>query len=114
MIKTGLLILFIDSLYLYLIGTKVFRQQVKIIQGSKLKLEIIPTILSYFLLTVGLYYIIIKPNEPPWKATLLGVVIYGVFDMTNMAIFKNYSWKVAITDTIWGGILFYIVSKILT
>jgi len=26
--------------------------------------------------------------------------------MTNISIFKQYAWKTALIDTLWGGILF--------
>ena len=37
---------------------------------------------------------------------VFGVCIYGVFDFTNLAIFRRYKLDLAISDMIWGGILF--------
>ena len=48
---------------------------------------------------------------------LLGIIIYGVFDFTNLAIIQKYNLKIALIDMFWGGILFtlssFIVKKIL-
>jgi uncharacterized membrane protein len=41
---------------------------------------------------------------------LVGLVIYGIYNATNMAIFKNYDTTVAFIDTIWGVVLFAIAS----
>ena len=48
---------------------------------------------------------------------LLGLIIYGVFDFTNLAIIQKYNLKIALIDMMWGGILFtlsgYLAKKIL-
>lgn len=36
---------------------------------------------------------------------LYGVVLYGVFDMTNYSLLANYSLKMALVDICWGGVL---------
>ena len=50
------------------------------------------------------------------EAGLLGLVIYGTFDFTNYAMFKNYDLMVAVMDMVWGSILFmattYIFQKV--
>ena len=64
------------------------------------------------MLTYGLYnYVYKNINKTDWKNDTLmkgfifGVVVYGVFDFTNLAIFSNYPFSTAIIDTLWGGIL---------
>ena len=41
-----------------------------------------------------------------WHCWLLGFIIYGVFDATNLALFKKWDIRLAISDAIWGGVLF--------
>jgi len=41
---------------------------------------------------------------------LLGLLTYGVYNFTCLAILKNYPLEVAIRDTLWGGALFTIVT----
>lgn len=36
---------------------------------------------------------------------LYGLVLYGVFDMTNYSLLVNYSLKMALVDICWGGFL---------
>jgi uncharacterized membrane protein len=36
---------------------------------------------------------------------LYGLVLYGVFDMTNYSLLVNYSLKMAVVDICWGGFL---------
>jgi uncharacterized membrane protein len=72
--------------------------------------------LAYFLISFGLYYFVIK-NSTNFKQTLIeafifGIVLYGVYDTTNYATILKYNARVAIIDTIWGGILSMIVTGI--
>jgi uncharacterized membrane protein len=67
-------------------------------------------------LITGLNYFIIKPRKSVTDAFLLGIVIYGVYETTNYALFSNWSIISVIIDTLWGGLLFattaYVVEKI--
>jgi uncharacterized membrane protein len=60
---------------------------------------------SYLLIVFALYYFIIKEKKSVFDAFVLGVVLYGVFDFTNIALFKKYDLVIALIDTLWGGIL---------
>ena len=102
----------LDSVYLSNIGGPLFAKMVKGIQKDEMKISIFGAIGSYLLLILVLYKFIIVERKSPSDAFLLGFCIYGVFDFTNIAIFKNYSLLPALLDTLWGGVLFYIVTKI--
>ena len=100
----------LDSVYLSNIGGPLFAKMVKGIQKDEMKINIFGAIGSYLLLILVLYKFIIVERKSPSDAFLLGFCIYGVFDFTNIAIFKNYKWMPAMLDTLWGGILFYLVA----
>ena len=76
------------------------------IQRTAIQMRLEGAVIVYLLLAVALYYFIVKPGLSVWKAGLLGLVIYGTFDFTNYAMFKNYDLKIAIMDTVWGSLLF--------
>ena len=63
-------------------------------------------VISYSLIIFSLYYFIIKDKKEPLDAFFLGLSIYGIFDGTNIAIFKDYDSNIAYVDMIWGGILY--------
>ena len=100
------LLLVIDGLYLYNIGISIFKANVELIQNAPLKANVYGAILSYVCVIGALNYFIILQNKSPLDAFILGIFLYGVFDMTNFAMFTKYSWKTAISDTLWGGTLF--------
>lgn len=36
------------------------------------------------------------------KAAFLGLVCYGTYDLTNMAVVKGWNWTITIIDILWG------------
>uniref|UniRef100_A0A6C0KKH5 DUF2177 family protein n=1 Tax=viral metagenome TaxID=1070528 RepID=A0A6C0KKH5_9ZZZZ len=80
--------------------------QIASVQRVAVQMRMIGAIVCYLLLTVGLWYFILRERRSPWEAMLLGMVIYGVFDSTNYTIFKKWTWQTAVMDTLWGGALF--------
>jgi uncharacterized membrane protein len=38
------------------------------------------------------------------------MVVYGIFDLTNLIVFKKYSASVAFLDIAWGTFLFAITT----
>jgi uncharacterized membrane protein len=109
---SAILFILIDSVYLNLMKNY-FEQQVVKVQGSPLKMNFLGAALCYIFLIVGLNYFIIKPKKSVQDAFLLGIVIYGVFETTNYALFKNWSIISVIIDTLWGGILFALTTYIM-
>jgi uncharacterized membrane protein len=49
-------------------------------------------------------------------AFILGLTTYGIFDLTNKAIFEKYGWDIVFIDMIWGAILYstsvYMTNKV--
>ena len=95
----------IDFIYLSLMR-KYFDRQIRVIQNSPIQMKYLGAALCYIFLIVGLNYFIIKPRKSVNDAFLLGLVIYGVYETTNYALFKNWSLLTVILDTLWGGLLF--------
>jgi uncharacterized membrane protein len=110
-------IIFISIDFVYLNVMKgYFDNQIKSIQGSPIKMNYLGAAICYILLIVGINYFIIKPRKSVSDAFLLGIVIYGVYETTNYALLKDWSFLTVIIDTLWGGLLFasttYIVNLI--
>ncbi len=112
-IKISIITLLLDSIYIYLIGYNDFNKMVNNIQNSEMKVNYFGAFLSYLFIISLIYYFIILNNLSLEKAFLLGFLTYGVFDATNLALFTNYDFIIALKDTLWGGILFYLVAYIM-
>ena len=109
---SSVLIIIIDYFYLNIIRDY-FNKQVKIIQGYPLKINMLSVVLCYIFLITALNYFIIKPKRSVQDAFLLGLIIYGIFETTNKALFLKWSWLTVLIDTIWGGLLFALTIAIL-
>lgn len=102
---SAIILVVLDFMYLNLMKGY-FSSQVKSVQGSVPQMNFLGAILCYIFLIIGLNYFIIKPNRSVQDAFLLGLVIYGVYETTNLALFTNWSYLTVIMDTAWGGTLF--------
>ena len=69
-------------------------------------------IICYIFLITGLNYFIIQYNKSPQDAFLLGLIIYGVFETTSLALFSKWSILLGIIDTLWGASLFWLTTLI--
>ena len=108
---TAIIFVILDGLYLNLVKDY-FNKQVKSIQGSDIQINIVATGLTYVVLIYGLNYFIIRKNKSVQEAALLGFFVYAVYELTNLALFKNWSILTVIMDTTWGTILFGLTTAI--
>jgi len=53
--------------------------------------------------------ILIQSARSTAEAGVIGLAAYAIYDFTNYSILANYDLQFAITDSLWGGILFMIV-----
>ena len=111
MLASAIIFVVIDFIYLNLIKD-FFGKQIKSVQGSEIKVNLLGAVLCYIFLIIGINYFIIKPRKSVQDAFLLGLIIYGVYETTNYALFKNWSIVTVIMDTLWGGVLFAITTYI--
>ena len=111
-LATFIVFVIIDSIYLTSMKA-FFDKQVNLIQGSNIEMKLIPAVLCYISLVVGLYYFIIKERKSLVEAFLLGFVIYSVYEFTNWALFKNWKLTTVLMDTLWGSVLFTLTTAII-
>ena len=74
--------------------------------------NVAPGLLLYALLVAGLTYFVILPAQKDknmplalMRSAFLGVICYATYDLTNLAIARNWPVSVTIIDIIWGAVL---------
>ena len=116
---TLLTLLVLDMIFIYMISGSMFQKMIPQIQNSPLVIKFAPAILVYVIMSFALFYFIVMPkrrdlskldNNDLISAFILGLAIFASFDLTNLAIFQNYSGFVAIFDILWGASLFVITT----
>ena len=115
----------IDMIWLGLVAKNFYRAQI----GSLMKTDInwAAAMIFYLLFIAGLVAFVISPAvaKNSWSQALLlgaffGLVCYATYDLTNLAIAKDWPLLVTIIDLAWGAVLaasvsiitYFIASKI--
>lgn len=99
-----------DAVWFKIIAGNFFTRELAPVLNMKngsLVVQWLPAILVYMLLALGTAAIIIPLSTSVASAAMygavLGLVIYGVYDMTNLALLAHWTWKVALLDVAWGA-----------
>jgi uncharacterized membrane protein len=103
-VVSAVVLLVLDSIFIYLLS-QVFVKQVFEVQHSPLKLNYAGAAFTYVLLIFALNYFILTPKKTVLDAFFLGIIVYGVFEGTNLALLKNWKLSTVMIDTLWGGTL---------
>lgn len=111
--------LLLDYFYLKHIGGPSFNSLVQTIQKTPMEINKTYAVITYVLLLIGLLTLSIPRvrqdsivKDSLLYGGLLGLVIYGVFDFTNLTIFKDYNINTALQDTAWGSFLMAITTLV--
>ena len=66
-----------------------------------------PAAVVYLLLALGIALFVVPRSESMWQAAALGLVfglvVYGVYDLTNYATIERWTAALVLTDMAWGG-----------
>jgi uncharacterized membrane protein len=94
--------------------------------GQPMQVNILATVLSYALIYAALVGVCLPPvttdhhqkarigkdfvldaaKKSVLRAGTVGLIIYGVYNMTTKALLHKYPWKVCALDTAWGTFMF--------
>jgi uncharacterized membrane protein len=111
LLLTLIVFLSLDFVFLYSMSS-MFNKQIVAVQGSPVVFDMYAAALCYIALIFGIYYFIIREKKSILEAFYLGVIIYAVYETTTLALLENWTYKTAIIDTTWGGILFALTTFI--
>ena len=109
------LLLIIDMVWLMWLGRGFYVEEI----GSLLleQPNLIAAFAFYALYIAGLVYLVIAPSaeaDSVMKAVIsgavFGLVAYATYDLTNLAVMKGFTLKIALIDMVWGLVLSAAVS----
>lgn len=95
----------IDFLFLGVIAKGFFTSQVGHLLGE---IKLVPAVLFYLAYVAGILIFVSGGTGATWQSTLLygalfGFFCYATFELTSMAMLKNWSWAVVVVDIAWGA-----------
>lgn len=99
----------LDGLWFGLVMSAFYREQLSAIarmQDGKLAPVWAAVVPVYVLLALGLALFVIPKAPDVWSAAkygaLFGLIVYGVFDLTNYSTLAHYSPVLTVIDMSWG------------
>lgn len=109
------ILLILDILWIMIFMIKKYNILIPKIQNSKLYFNFTSSIIAYAVMVFGLvHFVLPNLNENSNlidyfnHAFLFGVVIYGVYNFTCGAVFKDWDFSISIIDVLWGGFVYTI------
>jgi uncharacterized membrane protein len=106
-ILTMVLLVIVDMLWLGTVG-RISLKMLEKIQGAAVKMRFWAAAVVY----VALAYLVLEAKSV-YQAAGIGAAAYAVYDFTSLATLTGYDWRLAIADTVWGGVLFSVVWMII-
>ena len=105
----------IDMIWLGLVARTFYRKHLGFLMASNVNW--LAAVIFYILFVIGVLVFVVLPGlkEESLKTTLLraalfGLITYATYDLTNLAIVKDWPAIVAFVDIVWGTVLTVAVS----
>lgn len=106
-----------DAIWFYRIASSVYKAEIGTMMRDDLPLWA-PAILVYLLMPAAIIAFVLPRvsadnifSAMAWGFTF-GIVVYGVYDLTNYATLEGWTLKVSLLDMLWGGFACSVLSCI--
>lgn len=98
----------LDALWLGFIARDFYKRELGALMTDNVRL--LPAAVFYLGYPAGLVALALNPlpasiGDAVLRSALLGLVAYGVYDMTNLATLRNWSVKLSLADMAWGTVV---------
>jgi uncharacterized membrane protein len=107
---TFVVFLLVDAVWLALIAPRFYQSQIGTLMAKQPKWAAAGAF--YLLFVAGLVVLCVSPGVrqgslgwAAWRGALFGLVTYGTYALTNLAVLEGWPTLVAIVDLAWGVVL---------
>lgn len=107
----------IDLIWIGFVARTFYQDQLGFILASSPNW--IAAIIFYLMFVAGLLFFVVLPGlkynnlkASLFPAALFGILTYGTYDLTNLALIEGWPVLVTVVDIIWGMVLSVIVSLV--
>jgi len=109
--------LVVDLIWIGVIARTFYQDQLGFILASSPNWT--AAIIFYLMFVAGLLFFAVIPGlketglkDSLFRAALIGILTYGTYDLTNLALIEGWPVLVTVVDIIWGMILSMIVCMV--
>jgi uncharacterized membrane protein len=117
---TGLVtLLALDLAWIGLVANQFYKRELAGLarmDGDNFAIRLGPALLLYPLMIAGIQIFVLprvaagQPLSAALWGGLLGLVGYGIYDLTNYATLAQYSLRMTVVDMCWGTVLFAVTA----
>lgn len=97
----------IDGVWLGVLARNFYRRELGALMADPVRVA--PAALFYLLYPLGVWFLAVHPatrlGDAVVRSLVLGLVAYGTFDLTNLAIIKGWSVRASVVDMMWGAVV---------
>lgn len=112
--------LVLDGVWLGLVAPRFYYENLKHLTRGVGKIDVhygSAAAVYIFMLVAFLVFLSPLVAQSAWGETLIksfifGVLIYGIYDFTNMATLRDWPVFLSFVDMVWGGVLFLITGAV--
>lgn len=109
-LATAAAFLICDLLWLGFIARDFYRSQYGSLMADPI--QMLPAITFYMLFVLGVVIFVVAPAlatgqtfDAVLYGFLFGLIAYATYDLTSLAIIKDFPVRAALVDMIWGGVI---------
>ena len=106
----------VDGLWLTMIAPQFYRTHIGHLMSPQADLNAAALFYVFFLLGLNVFVITPKLTSPlktvAGFGALFGAVTYATFDLTSVAVFRDFPYLVAGVDILWGATLCAVISVV--
>ena len=101
-------ILVLDGIWLGLVSKDLYKREMGTLMAETFRVG--PMVLFYGLYPAALVYLTVGTAPTGWgevilRGAVLGLAAYGAYDLTNLAVVRDWPLKISVIDLAWGGVL---------
>jgi uncharacterized membrane protein len=101
-------ILVLDGLWLGFVAKDLYRREMGALMVEQVRL--VPIVAFYLLYPAALVYLTLARAPAGWgevvaRGAVLGLAAYGAYDLTNLAIVRDWPLGISLIDWAWGGVI---------
>ena len=105
----------LDYIWFFYLGSveKMYAPMFQAIQQKVVPVHIVSAVFAWVLLVIGLQVFVFNREQLDNTialAVVYGVVVYGVYNLTNMATLEKFTFNNALVDTLWGTFVVTVIS----
>lgn len=98
----------LDAVWLGVLTGDLYRREMGSLMADSVR--VVPAVLFYLLYPLALVYLVLwnRPSgrvDAVLRSAVFGLAAYGAYDLTNLAIVRDWPVALSLIDWTWGGVV---------